>query len=153
MPRRHQASCNPKQPGSRANWLLDRSTTGNLAVPAFGGIVAIYKNSRGNPTTYTDPQIAEFYRCAYNGVGDLFVGGQDSGSGFRFAELSKGSRALNQPIGSPAGVQWRDDRVAVGDQNSAVIYEFKISGKDGSKIGTTSLGSHAKFFEQFWVEK
>jgi hypothetical protein len=134
------------------------ATTGSLAVSAFGGIVAIYKNARGKPTAYTDPQIAKFYWCAYDSVGNLFVDGQDSGSGFRFAELSEGSRAftditLNQPIGWPAGVQWQGDRVAVGDQNSPVIYEFKINGKSGTKVGTTSLGSHAKIFKQFLVEK
>ena len=134
------------------------STTGNLAVSAFGGIVAIYKHARGKPTRYTDPRIAKFYWCAYDSVGDLFVDGQDSSSGFRFAELPKGSRAftditLNQPIGWPAGVQWQGDRVLVGDQNTPVIYEFKISGKSGSKVGRTPLGSRAEFFKQFWVEK
>jgi hypothetical protein len=133
-------------------------TTGNLAVSAFGGIVAIYKNAHGKPTEYTDPQIAKFYWCTYDTVGDLFVDGQDSGSGFRFAELRKGSHAftditLNQPIGWPAGVQWHGNRIAVGDQNNPVIYEFKISGTSGSKVGTTPLASHADIYKQFWIEK
>ena len=133
-------------------------TTGNLAVSAFGGMVGIYKGARGKPEIYTDPQIAKFYWCAYDNVGNLFVDGQDSGGGFRFAEL-RGSPAaftditLNQSIGWPAGVQWQGDRVLVGDQNSPAIYEFKISGKSGSKVGRTLLGSHANFVLQFWVEK
>jgi hypothetical protein len=134
------------------------ATTGSLAVSAFGGIVAIYKNARGKPTTYTDAQIAKFYWCAYDSDGNLFVDGQDSDSGFRFAELPKGGGAfvditLNQAIGWPAGVQWHGDRVAVGDQNSPVIYEFKISGKRGSKVDSTPLGSRAEYIKQFWIEK
>lgn len=134
------------------------ATTGDLAVSAFGGIVAIYKNARGKPTAYTDAQIAKFYWCAYDSDGNLFVDGQDSGARFRFAELPKGSReftdiTLGQPIGWPAGVQWQGDRVAVGDQNSPVIYEFKISGKSGKKLGTTPLASHAEYMKQFWIEK
>lgn len=134
------------------------SATGNLAVSAFGGMVGIYKNARGRPATYTDPQIAKFYWCAYNRVGDLFVDGQDSGSGFRFAELPRGGRTftdmtLNHPIGWPAGVQWHDTGVVVGDQNSPVITEFKIKGTNGRKVGSTPLGSYAEYVKQFWIEK
>ena len=134
------------------------ATTGSLAVSAFGGVVAIYKNARGKPTTYSDPQIAKFYWCAYDNVGNLFVDGQDSGTGFPLAELPKGSRTftditLDQSIGWPAGVQWKADHVLVGDQNSPVIYEFKIDGKSGKKVGTTALASHAEYIKQFWIEK
>lgn len=134
------------------------ATTGSLAVSAFGGIVAIYKNARGKPTSYTDAQITKFYWCAYDDAGNLFVDGQDSGSGFRFAELPKGGRTfvditLNQAIGWPAGVQWHGGRVAVGDQNSPVVYEFKVSGKRGRKVDSTSLGSRAEYVKQFWIQK
>ena len=136
-------------------------TTGNLAVSSLNagstdGAVAIYKNARGKPTMYRDSAFKGYYFCGYDAQGDLFVDGQDSSLNFEFAELPKGvsgfkTITLNQKIGWPGGVQWDGKYVAVGDQNTPVIYQFAITGSDGTKVGSTPLGGHARDVFQFFI--
>jgi DNA-binding beta-propeller fold protein YncE len=133
-------------------------TTGNLAVTNFestgsaAGNVAIYKNAMGSPEAYyTDPAIYYMYYCGYDNAGNLFVDGNTSGSAFAFGELPSGGSAikkisLNQSIGSPGGVQWDGTHVAVGDSGANVIYQFTVSGKKGTKVGSTPLGDAAHVF-------
>ena len=52
--------------------------------------IAVYANTTGKPTLYTDSSISAFTACAYNSSGTLFVAGSDGSSGgARFAWLSK----------------------------------------------------------------
>lgn len=134
-------------------------TTGNLAVASLGlgvkGTVAIYKNARGKPTTYTASKFSEFFYCGYDDKGDLFVDGQNGGSEFEFAELPKGSSTftditLNQAVQWPGQVQWHDGYVAVADQQAAAIYQFAISGSTGTLETTTDL-KHVKDLAGFWI--
>lgn len=134
--------------------------TGDLAVSSLGsgtgGGVAIYKGARGTPRTYTDPVFKEYFLCAYDDKGNLFVDGQDNYGAFKFAELPEGRKTftnitLNQGIGFPGGVQWDGKHVAVGDQNFPVIYQFAIKGSSGDEEGKTSLGSGAGDVFQFFV--
>lgn len=132
-------------------------TTGDLAVSTLEGTVGIYKNARGRPTKYADTAITKFYWCTYDTKGNLFVDGQDAGSVFRLVELPKGSSSfvnitLNQTIGWPSGVQWDGKYIAIGDQDTPVIYQFRISGWRGIEVASTPLGSHAEYVHQFWVE-
>jgi hypothetical protein len=138
-------------------------TTGNLAVASLGfgsaATIAIYKNARGKPTTYQDSAIYQMYFCGYDDKGNLFVDGISApGSGnFALAELPKGTStftniAVSQYIAYPGGVQWDGKHVAVGDQNTPVIYQFAISGSNGTKVGTTPLGSGAQYVKQFWIQ-
>jgi hypothetical protein len=138
--------------------------TGNLAVSggnASGGNagVAIFKAAHGNPTVYTDPAFWEYYFCGYDRNGDLFVDGLSSpGTGhFVFAELPKGGSklntvTLNQYIGWPGGVQWVGKYLAVGDQVTPAIYQFTINGSQGTKVGTTRLGSGEGDAAQFFIQ-
>ncbi len=57
---------------------------------------------------------------------------------------------LNQSIGSPGGVQWDGKHVAVGDQSTNVVYQFDVSGKKGTKTGSTPLTGAAEVV-QFWI--
>jgi DNA-binding beta-propeller fold protein YncE len=137
-------------------------TTGNLAVTNFTttgsgqGDVVIYVHAKGSPKgNYTDPGIFEMFLCGYDASGNLFVDGLSQGSAFHFAELRKGGTALtnvrlNQSIALPGGVQWDGKYVAVGDQSTNTIYQFSISGKNGRKAGSTSLGGAGEIF-QFWI--
>lgn len=138
-------------------------TTGNLAVTNYGststpsGDVAIYKHAKGSPKgNYSDPDIFYMLSCGYDNVGDLFVDGATSSGAFEFAELPSGGASLkkiklNQSIEYPGGVQWDGKYVAVGDTYANVIYQFRISGKKGKEVGSTSL-SGASYIYQFWIQ-
>jgi hypothetical protein len=140
-------------------------TTGTLAVTNYSrasgngqGNVAVYKHLKGNPSAYyTDPNIALMVFCGYDSAGNLFVDAVSFASAFAFAELPKGSSSfrditLNQPIQSPAGVQWDGKHMAVGDAITSVIYQFAIKGKKGTEVGSTPLIGSANV-GQFWIQQ
>jgi hypothetical protein len=138
-------------------------TSGNLAVSnnfassgSGQGNVVVYTHAKGHPKgDYTDPNINQMLLCGYDDKGNLFVDGLTKGSGFAFAELRRGSTTLtditlNQSIENPGGVQWDGKYVAVGDQSTNVVYQFDVSGKKGTKVGSTPL-TGATEVVQFWI--
>ncbi len=139
-------------------------TTGNLAVTTLGAggshaSLAIFKGARGKPTYYKDPAFQEYFFCAYDDAGNLFIQGNSApGSGHVvFAELSSGSSKLktimlNQYIGWPGGLQWDGKYLAVGDQNAPNVYEFAVSGSQGTKVGTVHMGSGANDVTDFFLD-
>ena len=139
-------------------------TTGNLAVmnkrrqSSYGGNVLIYKNASGSPTTYTDPELPSPSYAGYDDKGNLFVAGQDPGGQFGFAELPKGKKkftsiTLNEPIEAPGGVQWDGTYVTTVNQQASpsVIYQFTISGSNGTEVGSTTL-TRSDDLQQFWIQ-
>ena len=137
-------------------------TTGDLAVGSQGfgteATVAIYKNARGKPVTYTDSAFDQFFFCGYDNKGNLFADGLTApGSGnFALAELPQGKTALttitvDQYVVFPGGVQWDGKHLAIGNQFTD-IYEFAISGHHATTVGTTELGSGAMYVKQFWIQ-
>lgn len=135
-------------------------TTGDLAVSYLGflgtGSVAIFHNAMGSPTQYTNSAFKEYFFCAYDNAGNLFIDGIGFAKNFVFGELPKGKGSiaiisLNQHIGAPSGVQWVGKYVAVGDQRQPKIYLFAISGPTGTKVREVSLGSGASDIYQFFI--
>jgi hypothetical protein len=135
-------------------------TSGNLAViSAVQGGVMILKNSRRHGKEYRDLHFFAYVACAYDAKGNLFVDGWSwpiSGN-FVFAELPKGGSqlriiTLNQYLGWPGGIKWRDQYLAVGDTVTPAIYQFVIKGSEGTRVGTTHLGSTAASVKQFWIQ-
>jgi hypothetical protein len=138
-------------------------TNGNLAVTnnfassgSGQGDVVIYTHAKGKPKgNYTDPSINQMLLCGYDDKGNLFVDGLTKASGSAFAELPSGSTTftnitLNQSIESPGGVQWDGKHIAVGDESTNVVYQFDVSGKKGTKAGSTPLTGAAQVV-QFWI--
>ncbi len=133
-------------------------TTGNLAVTNFystsgNGSLSIYAHASGEPTTYSDPSIANFRFCGYDNRGNLFADGANNSSEFAFAELPKGGSGLTnitlqQNIEWPGGVQWDGKYVAVGDTDAGIIY--RTNGAGGKVKGSTSLGG-SNYVNQFWI--
>jgi hypothetical protein len=136
-------------------------TTGNLAVTnvfteSGPGNVLVYLP--GQVIVKDAPNITNFYYCAYDTSGNLFVDGTAASNVFGFAELPYNAQgntmtpiALNQNIDAPGGVQWRGKHVAVGDSANAVIYQFRISGSGGTKVGSTPLTGSSEV-GQFWIK-
>ena len=127
---------------------------GNLAVSAMGagssgpGYVLIYKGGKGKPQVITDSNFVSAMFLAYDAKGDLFLDGTASNNAFEYAELLPGKKtftpvALKQQIGYPGGLAFDGRNIALGDQQSSVIYRTK-----GTKVtGKVTLGggSHALF--------
>ena len=133
-------------------------TTGNLAVTNFystsgNGSVSIYAHASGEPTTYSDPSIANFRFCGYDDKGNLFADGATTSSEFAFAELRKGGStltniALQQKVEWPGGVQWDGKYVAVGDTDAGILY--RTNGAGGKVKGSTTLAD-SNYVNQFWI--
>jgi hypothetical protein len=145
--------------------------TGNLAVTNLcmeyagqcvgDGNVLIYKGATGNPKSYADPSVAEYFFCGYDNKGNLYVDGLTSSDfAFALAELpqrrsSFTNIALNVSIYQPGGVQWDGKYIAVGNEDlyNNIIYDFRISGTQGklARPGGTPLDG-GTLVVQFWIQ-
>jgi hypothetical protein len=133
--------------------------TGDLAVSGGGssrGVgVNIFKRARGKPLFVKVAGMVFDQFCGYDDRGNLFVAGQKDWSGDpALAELSKGSQKfvdinLDATIDSSGGVQWDGKHLAIGayvpngSTYTPVIFRFSISGSQGTRVGTTTLGAPA----------
>lgn len=138
-------------------------TTGDLAVTGFSTEVKIFKNARGKPSLFNDPNFYFLQYCGYDDKGNLFIAGWRTSKGKPgFAELAKSSKkvtniTLNASIYRDAGVQWDGKHVAVfgyypnSSTGQPVIYRFAISGDQGTQVGMTTLGSPAYLIFQFFI--
>ena len=144
--------------GEPVNCAVDLNT-GDLAVSNFlgpGGTgvgnVIVYKAAKGSPTVYTVPGFATCFFVGYDSHDNLFVDGNNGASAFVLAKLRKGKNAfrpvsLNQTIGFPGGVVWDGAYLAVGDQLTNIIYQFTISGSNGTVKGSTTLTGASDVFQ------
>ena len=87
-------------------------------------------------------------------MGNLFVDGFDSSNVVQLAKLPKGRSTLvaivmNQTIGFPGDVAWDGEFLAVGDQLTNTIYQFKVSGVHASVQGSTVLSGATDVFQFF----
>lgn len=139
--------------------------SGDLAVSDLGGHVAIYPSAQGSPTIYSDPSIRDFYYCAYDNEGNLFV---DGSSGNLIAELPKGASTFNditlsKSVG-PGSLQWKKTYLAAaslpkpsdGTHGSIAIYQIKVSSSTGTIVGKTLLKTERNRRTiqrvQYWIE-
>jgi hypothetical protein len=133
-------------------------TTGNLAVASFG-FVAVYKKARGNPIIYQSSKFPQISYCGYDDKGNLFVDSLErpyKRSDVAFGELPRGGATLeeitlNQEIEWPGQVQWDGRYITVVDHYVPAVYRFSISGRRGTKVGTTSLGDPAEYVNGSWI--
>jgi len=131
-------------------------TTGNLAVAILTtGDILVYANASGNPTVYSTSLMEASY-VSYDNKGNLFADGFTASDAFELIELTKGSGSfktitLNQTFGFPSALEWDGKYLAVGDSGSEYIYQFTISGSQGTKAGSVELKG-AGYVTAFWVD-
>jgi hypothetical protein len=128
--------------------------SGNLAVTdagsyasGVGANVAIYPKATGTPKTYTEPEIAGYAYCTYDGSGNLFVDGAPArgyGYNYELAELPKGGGSLQTfnlqgGISWGAPLQWDGQYLAVGQPIKPYILRYTISGAYGILSGSMPL--------------
>jgi hypothetical protein len=125
------------------------ATTGNLAVTVSspsGDSVAVYANEQGTPTVYQDLAIKDTPWCGYDGHGNLFVDGLDSGFNFALSELPSGGTTfspltVNRNVTIAGNVQWDGKYITItqGGSGPGEIYRLSVSGSTADVVGTTPL--------------
>ena len=147
-------------------------TTGNLAIanriPATGeytsGNIGIYIKAKGDPVTYTSPDIFFIYWCTYDDKGNLFANGFSKASQVVFVELPKGAKKLktlklDEPMSWPVGLVWDGKYLAAGngDDDNPFVYRFKIHGNKATTVssmqlnGASSIGQFTLFRKKLIV--
>jgi hypothetical protein len=58
---------------------------------------------------------------------------------------------LDRSLYNPGGVQWDGKYLAIGDQSSNTIYQFRIKSGKATTVGSTPLSGAAMVF-QFWID-
>lgn len=137
--------------------------TGNLAVTNFSttgsaaGNIVIYKNAKGRARRhYSYASMYEMLLCGYDAAGNLFVDGLTQSYGAVVAELPHGKArmrgvALDRSIYNPGGIQWDGKHVAIGDQSSNTIYQFRVKNGKAKTVSSTTLGGATMVFA-FWID-
>jgi hypothetical protein len=140
-----------KDPGNYPYGCSVDPKTGNLAVTNIEttngvpiGSLTVFPGAKGAPVIYQGADVYQYFFCAYDNGGNLFVDGATISNTFAFAELPHGTSTLkkitlNQAIGSAGNVQWDGKHVAVGDASASAIYQISVSGSTGTVVGTTML--------------
>lgn len=108
------------------------------------GNVAIYQRGDKKPTFRVDPSITNYYFCAYDSRGNLYVDGTEGYSSptkFILAELPKGSPSFRNITGNLptflGQLQW-DGKYLVY-QAGSVLYQISVSGTVATIAGKTTL--------------
>jgi hypothetical protein len=134
------------QPGSCA---VD-PTTGNVAVTMVTeNKVIVYKSGSIDGTPYVTP-FGPFF-AGYDARGNLYI----DGSGNMIGRLRPGATSFdsitpNQGFVFPGGVQWHSGLLAIGDQDTSNVYEYKIRGTTGTLENTTPLDGGGA--GSFWIQ-
>jgi hypothetical protein len=103
----------------------DLATAGGIA-SSYGG-VEVFKNASAPPIYYSDPEFRDYYFCAYDNKGNLFVDGMSARHNrFILAEFPNGGDTLqtiklHQYIHWPGSVPWHDKYLAVGSLSTPRI--------------------------------
>jgi hypothetical protein len=129
--------------------------TGDLAVTnadnPYSAFVT-YRHARGNPTSYTIPNMGADF-CTYDDKGNLFIDGGNNGQSL-LAELPYRSQQahiieIDRPLAAFGGVQWDGRHLALGTYNA--IYQLDVAGAVAHVVGVTYL-AEAKDVVQFFIQ-
>lgn len=107
-------------------------TTRDMAVTMLtSGKVVIFEGGKGTGTVYSTPLTAAFYD-GYDDDGNLFVNGSNGHTAV-LVVLEKGRHnfkpvTVSSGSGISGNVQWDGKYLAVTDQDSQIIYRYKVRG-------------------------
>jgi hypothetical protein len=141
-------------------------TTGSLAVTnpqayySGAGSVMIYRGGKLK-LIYWDTNLYHVDFCTYDDKGNLFIDGSTySSSSVGFAELANHSRrlrtiTLNQTFANAGAIRWDGAHLLVGQgsgsQQSSTLYQFGISGSEGTEVGSVPL-IDAVDLSWYWIQ-
>jgi DNA-binding beta-propeller fold protein YncE len=120
------------------------AATGNLAVTnIFGttgsGGILVYKNARGTPAFYANPDQFYYYFDGYDAHGNLYASGLTSKSVYVLSALRLGKKTMatlsirGATLHFPGTVLWNGSTLVLGDQQcdggtSSCLYDASVSG-------------------------
>ena len=125
---------------------------------SYGSNIAIYVGASGPPVVYQGgPKIANIGGCGYDGAGNLYIAGEDSGKHFSLAELPHGTSSLSYLTGpqpsSFGHIQWVAGQMYMEDPAKyPQIYHIRIRGSTFKFVGTTTFQGPRRF-GQAWIYK
>jgi hypothetical protein len=124
--------------------------SGTLAVSTVGldnrggGLETFTK--QGYEKSYYSYNIGNFYYCAYDGQGNLFVNGQGSRTQMYLNELPEGKSGLEDislnkyvSVSGMGQLQWDGHNLTLEDLTANAIYRLSFSGSSGKVVGTTHI--------------
>jgi hypothetical protein len=132
-------------------------TTGDLALTNLSsylyGTVSIYPKAQGKAKSYFNKTVSTADFCAYDGKGNLFIGGGSVSAEFIVAELPKGKQSIGifhpvKNVTRAGGVQWDGTYVAFSDDGGGVVYRMSEAGAIKQKV-TLHDGTDV---EGFWLD-
>jgi len=133
--------------------------TGNLAVTSASNTVLLFRGARGKPRSYTDDEIALWYFCAYDNLGNLFLSGENWDYRQKLVEQPYGESRFT-PIAGVGGfpedapVVWDGQYVAVQASASdypanEMIERIRIAGREGTVEETATFRNNPPANSQF----
>lgn len=140
-------------------------TTGNLAVSNWPidsseGGVTVYYNAKGKAHYYYYGSAGEFdfWYCTYDSSGDLYAETTD-GNQLIFLELAKGGDKLRlvslHPtiigVGEPPPLSWDGKYLVIAKPGAGAIYQYRMSGNTGTRVGVVNLDKASGVFGPFWI--
>lgn len=140
-------------------------TTGNLAVSNWPtgsseGGVTVYYNAKGKAHHYYYGYSGgpDFWYCAYDSDGDLYAETTDGNQPI-FLELAKGGNKL-RPVslhptiigdGVPPPLSWDGKFLVIAKPGAGAIYQYRMSGSTGTRVGVVKLDKAGGVFGPFWI--
>jgi hypothetical protein len=120
-------------------------TSGTLAVSGTGSLETFTRGSY-DVTQYYSYTIQNYYYCAYDNKGNLFVNGQGAGTQMYLAEVEAGSKDLQQitlnkyvSVSGMGQLQWDGTYVALENVTAGAIYRLSVSGSNAKVVQTVRL--------------
>lgn len=125
----------------------DLAVAANYADGGAGALFVFYLGSHGSQIkSYSSKYINNYYYCAYDAKGNLYVNGAGSGPEMLLGELQRGQYTLRiitttkyVSVVGMGELQWLGSDLTLEDVAASAIYRLRISGSKASVLGTTHL--------------
>ncbi len=126
-------------------------TSGTIAVATVGlgsrtGEVWTYTPGSNYGKQYYSYDIHNFFYCAYDGKGNLFVNGEGAGTQMYLDELPRGKSGLTElslskyvSVSGMGQLQWDGKYMTLEHLTAGVIYQLSVSGSEAKIVGKTPL--------------
>ncbi|HEY1656592.1 MAG TPA: hypothetical protein VGF86_15925 [Candidatus Tumulicola sp.] len=141
----------------------DLAVVNNWGPSGSDGNVLVYSKAKGDPTSYSDPNLEIPEQAAYDDDGNLFVDGSKGPSRpFVLFELQKGKKIFSYlkvrgaQIREPSGLQWCAPHMLLADsdyqsESTTLLYVLKVAASRTQVVRKVALASSGNV-EQFWKQ-
>jgi hypothetical protein len=153
-PGEYPASCSI-DPKTQALAVASPTNTGSKA-----GNVVVYATLEAKPKKYEIPDFYNYWSCAYDQNGNLFVDGNDDKFPLphvKLAVLANGNSTfrkikIEKKLSSAGPIQWVDKSLSFGDPDGHVVYQFQINGSQATVAGVTRFKGGSPLGKS-WIQK